>query len=66
VPGEVTRRLRRRVDLLSDELGLLRQRRAEQEPLPEHVQSIFAYGEALLLADLGRTSVMRAAPSPPS
>lgn len=52
-PGEVTLRLRRRVDLLNEELVRLRQRRAEQEPLPEHVQAIFDYGEALILADLG-------------
>lgn len=52
---EVTRRLRRRADLLSAELTGLRQRRAEQEPLPDFVQAIFDYGEALLLADLAWT-----------
>ena len=51
-PAEVDRRLRNRVTRLQAELDRIRARRAEQEPLPEHVHAIFDYGEALLLADL--------------
>ena len=49
--AEMTQRLENRVERLSAELQALRRRRAEQQPLPDHAQAIFAYGEAMILAD---------------
>lgn len=58
--AEVTRRLRRRAELLAEELDGLRRRRAQQEPLPDFVQAIFDYGEAMLAADLAWTEQLLA------
>ncbi len=54
-PGEVANAIERRIELLTAELQHVRQRRSEQEPLPDHARAIFAYGEAMLQADLDWT-----------
>jgi DNA-binding PadR family transcriptional regulator len=51
-PASVAERLARRAELLSAEFARVRAIRAAQEPLPEFVRALFAYGEAMIVADL--------------
>lgn len=50
--ASVADRLARRVELLYAELARVRAIRSAQEPLPEYVRALFAYGEAMIVADL--------------
>jgi DNA-binding PadR family transcriptional regulator len=56
--AEVADRLARRLELLAAELARVRAIQASQEPLPDHVRALFAYGEAMILADLHWTQTL--------
>lgn len=58
-PADMAERLSRRAERLSAELDQLRRRRAGQQPLPDFVEAIFGYGEAMILADLHWTRHLR-------